>query len=119
MEKFDKKAYDKKYRKQHKSQFNVDLDKDVYEQLNKLLKQNGSTKSSWLNSAIREYFQNANELLFDRTANCDWCGEKKRVALCQYGTTLYNRLICKDCADATIEHHQMLDGSTPCWYRNE
>ena len=38
------------------------------------------------------------DLKFDRTTECDWCGENKKVSICHYGTTHYNRLICKECA---------------------
>ena len=38
------------------------------------------------------------DLNFDRTTECDWCDEVKKVSICHYGTTHYNRLICKECA---------------------
>ena len=38
------------------------------------------------------------DLNFDRKAKCDWCGEKKTVSICHYGTTHYNRLVCPTCA---------------------
>ena len=38
------------------------------------------------------------DLKFDRTTECDWCDEVKKVSICHYGTTHYNRLICKECA---------------------
>ncbi len=119
MAKFDKTKYDIDYRKKHKVQFNVDLNKEEMDSLKELLKVTNTRKADFLRNAIRNECIKNNVLYFDRVSTCDWCGEKKYVSICQYGTSHYNRLICKDCAEATIEHHKMLDGSTPYWYRED
>ena len=56
------------------------------------------------------------DLNFDRKTECDWCGENKIVSICHYGTTHYNRLICKDCAKK-INQYQKNFGYGP--YFNE
>lgn len=43
--------------------------------------------------------QYVEDLDFDRTAKCDWCGKRRKVSTCKYGTTHYVRLICKECAN--------------------
>jgi hypothetical protein len=48
---------------------------------------------------------------FDRKAKCDWCGRKKTVAVCHYGTTHYNRLVCPTCAK-NINEHEHIFGHT-------
>lgn len=46
-------------------------------------------------------------LNFDRIAECDFCGEKTDVAITHYGTSHYNRLVCKECAkELKIEDSQ-------------
>ena len=53
------------------------------------------------------------KLTFDRKyrCDCDWCNEKKSVSVCHYGTTNYNRLICKECAIAINKYHFNIDKS--------
>ena len=46
------------------------------------------------------------DLNFDRKAKCDWCGEKKTVSICHYGTTHYNRLVCPTCAKKINQHQK-------------
>lgn len=48
------------------------------------------------------------DLNFDRKAKCDWCGEKKKVSICHYGTTHYNRLVCPTCAKKINEHTKLV-----------
>lgn len=55
MEKFDKTKYDMDYRKKHKSQFNVDINKDEKDEIDALLKNNGMTKTDFLRNAIKKY----------------------------------------------------------------
>lgn len=55
MEKFDKTKYDMDYRKKHKSQFNVDINKEEKDEIDALLKNNGMTKTDFLRNAIRKY----------------------------------------------------------------
>ena len=55
MKKFDKIKYDMDYRKKHKSQFNVDINKEEKEEIEALLKNNGITKADFLRNAIRKY----------------------------------------------------------------
>ena len=38
------------------------------------------------------------KLNFDRKTKCDWCGNTEICAITHYGTSLYNRLICLECA---------------------
>lgn len=45
---FDQNKYIQEYRKEHKKQFNVDLNKDEYEELVKLLKEKGITKVEFI-----------------------------------------------------------------------
>lgn len=54
MEKFDKTKYDMDYRKVHKSQFNVDLNKDEKDELDALLKESGMSKAEFLRKAIKQ-----------------------------------------------------------------
>ena len=48
------------------------------------------------------------DLKFDRTTECDWCGKEKLVAICHYGTSHYNRLVCKECAKKINNHVKQL-----------
>ena len=50
--KFNKLEYDKNYKKQHKRRFEVDLNIDEMNELNKLLKDNNITKADFLRKAI-------------------------------------------------------------------
>jgi len=54
MEKFDKSKYDMNYRKIHKSQFNVDINKEEKEELDTLLSENMMTKTDFLREAIKK-----------------------------------------------------------------
>ena len=58
MEKFNQTKYIMDYRKQHKAQFNVDLNKDEKEKLDSLLKENNLTKVEFIRIAIRLLKQN-------------------------------------------------------------
>jgi hypothetical protein len=49
---FDQKKYIQEYRKEHKKQFNVDLNKDEYEELVKLLKEKDMTKVEFIRKSI-------------------------------------------------------------------
>ena len=42
---------------------------------------------------------NGETLKFDREEECDWCGRETLVGVTHYGSTHYNRLICKRCAE--------------------
>lgn len=53
MEQFDQKKYVMSYRKEHKSQFNVDLNKSEKEELDSLLKENNLTKVEFIRLAIQ------------------------------------------------------------------
>lgn len=54
MEKFDKTKYDMNYRKSHKAQFNVDINKNEKEELDTLLSENMMTKTEFLRNAINQ-----------------------------------------------------------------
>lgn len=54
MEKFNQNKYIQEYRKEHKKQFNVDLNKEEWEELNKLLKQKKMTKVEFVRKGIEE-----------------------------------------------------------------
>lgn len=42
---------------------------------------------------------------------CDFCGEENdTVVNTKYGTTHYNRLICKKCIDKVNAYHKSVDG---------
>lgn len=116
---FDKVKYDNEYRKKHKVQFNVDINKAEMQSLNELLKTLNIKKVDFLRKAIRQECETNNILYFDRLEKCDWCGQKDYVSITHYGTSHYNRLICSDCANKIIEHHKSLDGTTPRWYRKD
>lgn len=49
---FDQNKYIQEYRKEHKKQFNVDLNKDEYEELVKLLEEKGMTKVEFIRKSI-------------------------------------------------------------------
>lgn len=51
---FDKVKYDKEYRKEHKAQFNVDLNKEELDELNDLLKKSNLTKVDFIRKAISD-----------------------------------------------------------------
>lgn len=53
MEQFDQKKYIMSYRKEHKAQFNVDLNKSEKEELDNLLKENNLTKVEFIRLAIQ------------------------------------------------------------------
>ena len=38
------------------------------------------------------------KLKFDRKCKCDFCGHVEICAVNHYGTSLYNRLVCVECA---------------------
>lgn len=114
--KFNKSKYDMEYRKKHKVQFNVDLNKSEMNSLNEVLKITSTKKSDFLRKAIKKECEENNILYFGKLDNCDWCGKKDYVSVTQYGTSHYNRLICSYCANDIIEYHKTLDGSTPSWY---
>ncbi len=54
MEKFNQSKYIQEYRKENKKQFNVDLNKDEAEELDRLLKEKGMTKVEFVRKAIEE-----------------------------------------------------------------
>ena len=42
---------------------------------------------------------------------CDFCGEESNTVVgTRYGTTHYNRLICKKCIDKVNAYHKSVDG---------
>lgn len=51
---FNQSKYIQEYRKENKKQFNVDLNKEEWEELNKLLKEKGITKVQFVRNAIEE-----------------------------------------------------------------
>lgn len=51
---FNQNKYIQEYRKEHKKQFNVDLNKEEWEELNKLLKEKGITKVEFVRKGIEE-----------------------------------------------------------------
>lgn len=51
---FDKSKYDIDYRKEHKVQFNVDLNKDENEELTKLLQKHNLKKVDFIRWAMKE-----------------------------------------------------------------
>ncbi len=53
-EKFDKRKYDIEYMKTHKTQFNVRLNNDVYQELELLLKKHNLTKVQFIKNGIEE-----------------------------------------------------------------
>lgn len=53
---------------------------------------------------------NGETLKFDRRAECDWCGKKKLVGVTHYGTSHYNRLICKECAEEIKDYSRRAFG---------
>ena len=54
MEKFNQSKYIQEYRKENKKQFNVDLNKEEAEELDRLLKEKGMTKVEFVRKAIEE-----------------------------------------------------------------
>ena len=52
MEKFNKSKYDMDYRKNHKKQFNIDLNIDEYEELEELLKKHNLTKVNFVRKSM-------------------------------------------------------------------
>ena len=58
MEKFNQTKYVMDYRKQHKAQFNVDLNKSEKEELDILLKDNNLTKAEFIRLAINALKEN-------------------------------------------------------------
>lgn len=62
--------------------------------------------SGFVNDAEPDTMKFFNETLnFDRTTRCDWCGKTAKTAITHYGTSHYNRLICKECANAILHEH--------------
>lgn len=45
--------------------------------------------------------------------HCDFCGEETYIVGTHYGTSHYNRKICKKCIDKVNEYHKCVDGK-PC-----
>lgn len=54
MEKFNQTKYIQQYNKEHYRTFKVDLKKDEWEQLDKILKEKGITKAQFLREAIKK-----------------------------------------------------------------
>lgn len=52
--KFDKQKYDTKYKKEHYSQFKVDLIKEEYQELCNLLEKKGIKKVDFVRNAFKE-----------------------------------------------------------------
>ena len=113
-EKFDKAKYDMNYRKEHKVQFNVDLNKFEMNSVNELLRITNTKKIDLLRKAIKRECEENNVLYFDRLANCDFCGKENYVAITQYSNSQTDKLICSDCANNIIKQ---LNGTTPNWYK--
>lgn len=61
----------------------------------------------------KDYYEDLN---FDRKAKCDWCGEKKTVSICHYGTTHYNRLVCPECAKKINDHLKLVSFEKPYYF---
>lgn len=59
MEKFNQTKYIMEYRKQHKAQFNVDLNKSEKEELDILLKEKNLTKADFIRLAIEALKNNS------------------------------------------------------------
>lgn len=57
MEQFNQPKYIQKYNKEHYKSFKVDLKKEEWEQLEKLLKEKGLTKAEFLRDAIKKLGQ--------------------------------------------------------------
>ena len=50
------------------------------------------------------------KLKFDRKCKCDWCGQIEICAVNHYGTTIYNRLVCVECAISINQNDIALNG---------
>ena len=61
----------------------------------------------------------SNTLIFDRKVECDFCGKKEVVAICNYGTSHYNRLICPDCAERISRYEKTMFDVNTHWYSEE
>lgn len=46
------------------------------------------------------------KVTFDRHYTCDFCGERKLVGVCTYGSTNSNRLVCKKCVEEINKYHE-------------
>ena len=57
------------------------------------------------------------DLNFDRVTNCDWCNKKTKISICHYGTTDFNRLICKECAKKINDYEKKLNFTI--WFNPE
>lgn len=49
---------------------------------------------------------NGKLLKFLEVGECDFCGRKTWVGVTNFGTTHYNRLICKECAEEIIDYNK-------------
>ena len=58
--KFNQKEYINNWKKQHKAQFKVDLNKDEKEELDKLLEEKGITKAQFLRDSIKQLKEDSN-----------------------------------------------------------
>lgn len=58
MEKFNQSQYINDYRKAKKKQFNVDLNKEEFEELNKILKDKNMTKVDFVRQALKRLKEN-------------------------------------------------------------
>ena len=50
------------------------------------------------------------KLKFDRKCKCDFCGHVEICAVNHYGTSLYNRLVCVECAMSINQNDRALGG---------
>ena len=82
---FNQKEYQKKWQKENKSQFKVDLNKDEKKELDKLLEQENFTKAQFLRKAIanfKEELKMKNYIVFSRTQIFEKRGENNSWISC-------------------------------------
>ena len=89
-------------------------DRAPYDAIFKTGEEDWSTFSELLETADPVVIEQVNRLIIDmglepmdkrynRYMACDWCGVKKPVRITTYGTTHYNRVICKECEEYIVK----------------
>jgi hypothetical protein len=56
------------------------------------------------------------KLKFDRKCVCDFCGNEEICAITHYGTSIYNRLVCVECAMSINENDRIYRNNNEVYF---
>lgn len=107
--------YITQYRKLHKAQFNIDLNKSEMESVKMLLEKTNMKKVELFRKLVKEECRNNNILYFDKFNVCDWCSNETYTATTYYNST-NEKHICPNCASNIEKEHANNKQTPPIWY---